>query len=372
MRKWLCVFFFVVLIGGCSKKSDENSSAKKEQSGIRKTVISVKGDAFYINGEITYKGREWQGHKIEGLLFNSRMVQGIFDDLNPETKDRFKYPDTDIWDPDRNTNEFVAAMEDWYRHGLLAFTLNLQGGSPLGYGNKEWINSTFDEKGNLRPAYVTRLEKILNRADQLGMVVILGYFYFGQDQHLENEAAVIMAVDNMTNWILDKGYKNILVEINNECNIRYDHENLQPQRVHELIERVQKKSKNGHRLLVSTSYGGGFIPLPNVVKIADFLLIHGNGVNDPSRIVEMVELTRQVEGYTFKPILFNEDDHYKFEAENNNLVSAVKSYASWGFFDYRREGEGFEDGFQSVPVDWRISSDRKKSFFNKIKEITGK
>jgi len=43
------------------------------------------------------------------------------------------------------------------------------------------------------------------------MAVILGYFYFGQAAYLENEVAVYNAVDNITNWILNKGYKNILV-----------------------------------------------------------------------------------------------------------------------------------------------------------------
>ena len=33
-----------------------------------------------------------------GLLFNSRMVQGIFDDLNPATRDQFQYADTKKWD----------------------------------------------------------------------------------------------------------------------------------------------------------------------------------------------------------------------------------------------------------------------------------
>ena len=33
------------------------------------------------------------GNKIEGLLLNSRMVQGIFDDYNEETKKKWKYPD---------------------------------------------------------------------------------------------------------------------------------------------------------------------------------------------------------------------------------------------------------------------------------------
>jgi hypothetical protein len=40
-------------------------------------------------------------------------------------------------------------------------------------------------------------------------------------------------------------------------------------------------------------------------------------------------------------------------------------------FDFRREGEEFNEGFQSVPVDWTISSDRKKAFFEKMKEIVG-
>jgi hypothetical protein len=29
-----------------------------------------------------------------------------------------------------------------------------------------------------------------------------------------------------------------------------------------------------------------------------------------------------------------------------------------------------EDGFQSVPVDWTINSERKKAFFGLLKELT--
>ena len=59
-----------------------------------KTVVSIKGEKFYINGTPTFEGRTWQGYPVEGLLPNSRMVQGIFDDLNPETVSKWKYPDT--------------------------------------------------------------------------------------------------------------------------------------------------------------------------------------------------------------------------------------------------------------------------------------
>jgi len=40
----------------------------------RKTEVGIVGDAFHINGQPTYAGRFWNGHKVEGLLFNSRMV----------------------------------------------------------------------------------------------------------------------------------------------------------------------------------------------------------------------------------------------------------------------------------------------------------
>src|ERR1700730_16602663 len=110
----------------------------------RKTAIGIEGEKFTINGRPTYSGRTWHGKQIEGLLLNSRMVQAIFDDRNPDTVARWAYPDTKKWDPDRNTREFVAAMPLWRKHGLLAVTVNLQGGSPTGYSTAQpWHNSAF-------------------------------------------------------------------------------------------------------------------------------------------------------------------------------------------------------------------------------------
>ncbi len=338
----------------------------------RATEVAIRGDQFMINGKPTYEGRTWNGYRIEGLLLNSRMVQATFDDLNPESRSQWSYPDGKVYDADRNTTEFIAAMGDWRRHGLLAITLNLQGGSPQGYSKVQpWHNSAFAADGSLRPDYMQRLKRVIDRADELGMVIILGYFYFGQDERLENEAAVKHGVDTATKWILDEGYRNVLVEVNNECDVKsYQHAILQPDRVHELIERVKSYQRVDYRLLVGTSYGGGSIPRENVVRTSDFILIHGNGVKEPPRIVEMIRNTRAVAGYRPMPILFNEDDHFDFDQPQNNFVAAVSEYASWGYFDYRMKNEGFDEGFQSVPVNWTISSDRKKGFFNKVAEIT--
>lgn len=335
------------------------------------TAVSIDSDKFCINGVPTFRGRSWQELPLEGLLPNARLVQGVFDDLNPETVARWNYPDTGKWDPERNTREFIEAMPLWRQHGLLAFTINFQGGSPEGYSRHQpWENNGFDAQGNLRPDYAARMERIIREADRLGMVVILGYFYFGQDQRLENEQAVLHATDNATQWVLDQGFQNVIIEVANECNNRaYDHDIIGEKRVHELITRVQQPQKEGRRLLVSVSFNGNTLPPDQVVKVSDFVLLHGNGVNRPARIREMVQLVRDLPSFQPKPIVFNEDDHFDFDQPENNFLAATRAYASWGYFDFRMQGEGFDDGYQSVPVNWRISSARKQSFFSTLKRV---
>jgi hypothetical protein len=336
------------------------------------TAVSVVGEAFHLNGRPTYAGREWEGRRVEGLLFNSRMVQATFHDRNPATRHRWALPDGAPYDPDRNTEAFLSALPIYRRHGLLAVTINLQGGSPQGYSKEQpWHNSAFAEDGRLIPAERARMERVLRALDAQGMVAILGLFYFGQDERLRDEAAVLRAVDEAVDWLQDSGLRNVLVEINNECDVRYDHAILQPGRVHELIERVRGQTRNGRRLLVSTSYGGGKIPGPAVVAAADYLLLHGNGVREPARLAALVDKTRAVPGYTPKPIVVNEDDHYDFDRAENHLHAATRAYASWGYFDFRRPGEAHAEGFQSVPVDWSLSSPRKRAFFTRVADITG-
>jgi hypothetical protein len=337
----------------------------------RRTTIAIEGERFLLNGKPAYAGRQWRGHRIEGLLLNTRMVQGIFDDENAETRSKWAYPDTGKWDPARNTREFVTAMPQWRAHGVLSFTICLQGGSPQGYSKVQpWLNSAIAPDGSLKPASMSRLKLILDKADELGMAPIVGIFYFGQDQHLKGDEAVRAAVRNTVNWLHDNGYSNVLIEIANECDNRsYEQPLIQAPRIHELIDLAKSIARNGRRYLVSASYNGGSIPKPNLVKTADFLLVHGNGVKEPARIREMVELTRKVEGYRPMPIVFNEDDHFDFDQQDNNFAAAVSAGASWGYFD--PGASDYSDGYQCPPVQWGINTERKKQFFALASEMTG-
>ena len=333
----------------------------------RKTGVAIDGETWLINGAPTYRGREYRGRAIEGLLLNSRMANAVFDDANPATRFLWRYPDTGRWDAGRNTDEFVDALPLYREHGLAAVTVNLQGGSPFGYyredrfrqlladrrvaytdaevwrglpgpASQPWHNSPFAADGALarEAGHLERLSRILWRADELGMVVVLGIFYFGQDERLRDEAAVRRAVEETCGWLLQEGWRNVVIEVNNECDVpRYEHEILQPHRVHELIALARRVTHGGDRLLVGTSYGGGSIPGDAVCAASDFILLHGNGVTEPDRIAAMVDRTRALPAYAGQPIAFTEDDHFAFDRPHNNFTAALSRRAGWGLLRSR-------------------------------------
>jgi hypothetical protein len=378
-----------------------------------KTRVEIEGREFLIGGRPTYEGREYRGRPVQGLLLNSRMVQATFDDENELTRPLWAYPDTGIWDAERNTAECVAAMPSWREHGLLAITVNLQGGRPMGYGGQQreqlmerfrsrgiaateaqiyaglpypqsqpWHNSAFTAAGELKPAYFARLARVLDAADALGMVVIVGLFYQGQDERLRDEGAVRRAVDGACGWILDHGYTNVVIEINNECNAGYEHEILQPGRVQELVEQAKGVTRNGRRLLAGTSYAGMRAPDDEVCAVSDLLTMHGNGASEPQLIEELVRRARALPSYRPMPVVFNEDYHYAFDRPRNNFLTAVANYASWGYYDPGKTVDGqrvvdryacgdYVDGFQMVPVNWTINTARKRAFFTLLREVTG-
>lgn len=333
-----------------------------------KTEVTIVGEEFYINGRPTFEGKTWRGMKIQGLLPNARLVNGIFDDRTDSTRYRWAYPDTKTWDPDRNTAEFVRNMPVWKENGLIAFTINLQGGSPEGYSNHQaWNNSAILPDGTLDAEYMARLKLILDKADELQMVVILGLYYFGQEKYINDAAAVKNGIRNAVEWILRNDYRNVLLEINNECDF-YSLDGLSPDTVHESIEYAKTITHKGRRLLVSTSYAGKVVPSDKVIAVSDYILLHGNGVWKPANITAQVDSVRKSPAFTTKPIVYNEDDHFDFDKEVNNFVKAIEAYASWGYFDFRKKDEPFEQGFQCIPADWGINSDRKKGFFSILTE----
>ena len=379
----------------------------------RKTIVSIDGEDWLINGKVTFPGREYRGCRIEGLLINSRMASGIFDDENPFTAGLWKYPDTGVWDADRNTDELIAMLPEYRQYGINCLPFNLQNSSPLGYYRSDpdnlqelrerihadhpdakdediwaglllevesqpWVSGAFNANGSLKKAFMERAERLIDAADAQGMVVILGLFYQGQDERLADTRSVKQGVVNACEWVLEKGYTNVTIEINNEVNVpTYEHPILKEDRIHELIDLAKSVSVGDNRLLVSTSWTRRSSPSPEAIKSCDYILLHGNGLVDPNDVSKSVDNVRRVPTYTPMPILFNEDDHFNFDQPLNNFMAALSRHSGWGYFDPATGAGGtpfygdYENGFQCLPVNWRINTERKKSFFDFCKEVTG-
>jgi len=350
-----------------------------------KTTISIQGNQFLINGRPTYEGRQWRDMKIEGLLLNSRMANAIAEDHNPSTRGVWAYIDGP-WDAQRNTDEFCTALPTYREHGLLAVGINLQGGSPQGYSQiQPWHITGFEADGSLKEDWTARLAQVIKACDEIGMVVVLGLFYGPATRHLKDEAAVIRAVDEAVDWLVEHQVTNVLLEIGNEIDHTVYHQRIiEAPRCHELIERAKERSAGklptpAGRLLVGASLLKPRTDAHNIIGASDFLLPHGNHVNgmlgreesNPDGIRLQLQRLRNSPAYRDQPIFYNEDDHFDFDAPDNHLLAALEGYAGWGFFDFRRTREKLEQGFQSLPINWTISSARKKGFFDALKDITG-
>lgn len=348
------------------------------------TTVEIDGADWRINGQLTYPGREHQGRRIEGLLLNSRMVQAVFDDENPGTRRNWCYPDTGVWDPERNTQEFCDMLPVYRAHGLLGVTVGMQGGGAMYHPEvfENYLNTAFRPDGSLKQPYLDRLARILKAADDEGMVVFVNYFYWKQ-QRFENESAVRAAVENMTAWLLQSGHRNILVDLKNEIQQRRDV--LSSRRIHELLDVARSTSLDGRRLLVSTSiHPIKHKPHGEWHKYCDFLMPHGNDSFAEEFYHELIAFKNDEEiAANPRPICCNEDsiDIASFEA-------ALDAGVSWGYYDQgygcaetqtkcdwrERERETSLDdlsGFQTVPINWGINTPHKLAFFTRLKEVTG-
>lgn len=344
------------------------------------TSIDISGTQFLINGKIANEGRTLDGIPLDGLLLNSRMINGAFDDANPETIHMWAYPDTGVWDAERNNREYIAAMSQWKADGLDAFTIGIQGGSPQGYSTEQpWDNAGFTIDGAFKDDYRRRVGNIIEEADRLGLVVILDIFYHGQDHRLRDDQAIKRAITEVCTWVLDSGWRHVLIEIANEVNwhTHYTHDIIKAPRVHELIAHAKAVTgKDGRRLLVSTSFlADPPYVTPEVLAEADYVLIHGNGTPEPDTLRKMVEEVKATQNWSPKPVVFNEDDHFDFDKTDNHMNTALAAGASWGFFDpgsvttnppQPTVGD-YLNGYQAVPVNWTVSTDTKKGFFDALR-----
>jgi hypothetical protein len=353
------------------------------------TKVGIRGTKFTINGEVTYtaaSGFPAADQSIEGTLLNVRAVQAIFDDANrPQSGTKahpydssnfgpvsFDYPDAPFT-PARNFDEFLRALPAWRNCGITAITVNLQGGGPtdgnFGVHTQPQNDSGFDPQGHLKPAYAQRLKQVIEAADRLGMVVVVGYFYQGTEARIEaapNDGNIRTAIHEASSFLRDLPHRNILIEVANEVHeVMYPtHPLLQPSGIDESVRLAQDAVQ--HQIPVSFSWIGDPPPRSSpgfqALRAVDFVMFHTNWLT-PEGVHERIQAYRRAAGYN-RAFLINEDGVSAF-----NLQAAAEEHVGWGYYDQGLNN--YHDGFQSVPVDWTIGTLTKWIFFDQVARLTG-
>jgi hypothetical protein len=198
------------------------------------------------------------------------------------------------------------------------------------------------------------VSRVIEACDKAGVIVILGCFQPGQDQVLENEAAVRKAVVQTVGWIKEKGYTNVVLDVATEYSSKaYDHALLRdPGGVSELI-RLAKETLPG--LLASAGGMGGGRVDRQIAIAADFVLLRFNNVA-VSDILERVASADKVS----KAIACNEDPKTGEEGAQA-LQAAVNAFCSWGFLNVKQN--------QSYPFKFEGAAD-DPVVYAKFKEVT--
>ncbi len=300
--------------------------------------------SFYIATDggpwgLTYAG----GHpRAAGRLMNFRAANAVWED-DARADD----------DPVANTNEFVSWIPTYRALGVMAVTVSLQGGKP---GYEGALSSAFRADGSLKPEWMARTAQVIEAADAQGMVVILTYFYKREDDIFTNDASVRAATRNATDWLIARGYANVIIEIANEYNTTGYHKPIflpvagRFPGVAELITIARSRFDGlGWRVPISASTTDMRLRT-EINEVSDVALVHGNSLSpeDDGLGVAALVANPEVNG----PVLVNEDFNgyaaveANFEKERASAQAVFDVGGSWGLM--------FQPYNQNYPFRWAV------------------
>ncbi len=325
---FIALLVFACFLTGCEEKEPSFQ-----------TTVSIEGEQWWINGKLVNAGAP-----AEGLLMNVRMVNAVFEDRGDKWQNH-----VGKFDPDHNTEEFIAKLPEYVNSGVNAFVISLQGGMP---GYEGAINTAFEPDGTLRSSYMERVENVVRACDKLGAVVMLSCLYQRQRGHafaLDRKESIFSAVRNTASWVREKGFGNVVLEVANE----FPHGGFKgwPSADWLISEEGQseliREAKSAHPdLLVSTSgLGHGRFP-EALIEEVDFIIIHFNNTS----LADYGDRIKALKGHG-KPIVCNEDDKVGKEGAAA-LGLSVYHGAAWGFMHSEKnqripfEFEGREDDLE--------------------------
>ena len=113
---------------------------------------------------------------------------------------------------DRTTTELIENLPVYREHGVNCISVFFM-------GNRFTDMKGYREDGSLDPVYSERVGRIIEAADELGIVVLVGCLYWGEskgkyESWTQNEANA--AIANTLKWLSVHNYRNTFVDVDNE------------------------------------------------------------------------------------------------------------------------------------------------------------
>ena len=316
-----------------------------------KTKITISGNKFLINDKLTYSEIKNANPKSLGLLWNMRLIQGVFEDLFG-SENQYKLCGLEF-DPEKNTDDLIKALPEWYAYGIRAITVGFQGGWPVTQAMVDQFNcNPFGEDGlHLDDGFASRMDRLIRAADDIGMIMIVNIFYWAQANRLKNGTAVRDALKTACHFLRDNKYTNVLIDVANEFNIRqFKHPMIGSEDgIAALIDMARVESGG----LLTGSSPGSHTLVEQVVNVSDFVLIHLNGVTRTTAY-QMLKNPN----YIGKPVVCNEANPCCTRVD-----VCLDLYASFGYYNNYTK--------QLLPSDWRILPGEDLFFARRVARAVG-
>ena len=142
-------------------------------------VFSVRGDKTFLNG---------QRILVKGLRCSNALIS------------------------DYETQELIDHLDEFASYGINTISVFFMGSR---FGDVRGYRAD----GSLDPVYAARMGRIIEAADQRGMIVLVGCLYWGNSKAKHEswtQAEANAAIANTVAWLEENHYRNVFVDVDNE------------------------------------------------------------------------------------------------------------------------------------------------------------
>lgn len=310
-----------------------------------------KQDRFYARTGpsstwgLTYEGSRYRG-KVRGSLALLRVSQGLFDD---------EWLRERSFDPGANTDRLIQQLPTYREHGIAGIVVGLQGGDP-GYSEEAngvrrassadlgetsgALVSAYRADGTLKPAWLARLDRLIEASNRQGLIVCLVLFQQDQDEVLSSPEAVVAAARNVASHLIQTNARNVMIDVADawdEPEGRWDHRRFIPRYVEYLIRAVRDEFQEADfSLPIGASSGSGMLYPMSLARLCDMVLLQGDGRTAADKLAR----SRQFKQYG-RPVLMVSDSNgtaatgEELGRERSIAEAYLQGASGWSFVPVR-------------------------------------